>query len=143
MEYTFSSICYNLSRVFYVRKGASMTDRLVYSTDGGRLMTCPTCQQPYKHCRCDQSASQQPAKKSDGIVRVMRDRKQRGGKTVTVITGVPGSESELAALAQQLKKLCGSGGTSKDGVIEIQGDHCEKVQGKLSDLGYKVKRAGG
>jgi translation initiation factor 1 len=60
-----------------------MPDRLVYSTDGN---TCPVCGQPYKHCRCDQSPSP-TTKKSDGIVRIMRDRKHRGGKTVTVITG--------------------------------------------------------
>ncbi len=62
---------------------------------------------------------------------------------LVVITGVPGSSSELAALAQQLKKLCGSGGTVKEGDIEIQGDHCDKVQARLTGLGYKVKRAGG
>jgi translation initiation factor 1 len=60
-----------------------------------------------------------------------------------VISGVTGNEADLAALAQQLKKLCGSGGTVKDGAIEIQGDHCEKVMTKLTALGYKVKRAGG
>ncbi len=116
-----------------------MPDRLVYSTDSN---TCPVCGQPYKHCRCDQSPSP-TTKKSDGIVRIMRDRKHRGGKTVTVITGVPAGNQALEALAQQLKKLCGSGGTVKDGVIEIQGDHCDKVQTRLSELGYKVKRAGG
>ena len=121
-----------------------MPDRLVYSTDGGRVNTCPTCGQPSKQCRCDQSTTSQTApKKSDGIVRVMRDRKHRGGKTVTLISGVPASNETITTLAQQLKKLCGSGGTVKDGVIEIQGDHCEKVQAKLSELGYKVKRAGG
>jgi translation initiation factor 1 len=62
---------------------------------------------------------------------------------LVVITGVPGSESEVAALAQQLKKLCGSGGTVKEGNIEIQGDHCDKVQARLRRLGYKVKRAAG
>ena len=118
-----------------------MPDRLVYSTDGGRVSLCPTCGLPYKQCRCDQSSSS--GRKSDGIVRVMRDRKHRGGKTVTVITGVPAKDDGLAALAQQLKKLCGSGGTVKDGTIEIQGDHCDKVQAKLLELGYKVKRAGG
>jgi translation initiation factor 1 len=118
-----------------------MPDRLVYSTDSGRINTCPTCRQPYKQCRCDQSA--QPTRKSDGIVRVRRERKGHGGKTVTVLDGVIGSDAELAALAQQLKKLCGSGGTVKDGIIEIQGDHSEKVMAKLSALGYKVKRAGG
>jgi translation initiation factor 1 len=76
-------------------------------------------------------------------VRVRRDRKGRGGKTVTVIDGVRGSEEELSTLAQQLKKMCGAGGTVKDGTIEIQGDHREKVMAKLSTLGYKVKRAGG
>jgi translation initiation factor 1 len=121
-----------------------MPDRLVYSTDGGRVDTCPVCGQPYKQCRCDQSSTQRTAPiKSDGIVRVMRDRKHRGGKTVTVITGVPASNEAITALAQQLKKLCGSGGTVKDGAIEIQGDHCEKVQARLSEMGYKVKRAGG
>ena len=118
-----------------------MPDRLVYSTEGGRINTCPTCGQPYKQCRCDQST--QPSLKSDGIVRVRRERKGHGGKTVTVIDGVIGSDTELAAFAQQLKKLCGSGGTVKDGNIEIQGDQCEKVMVKLTALGYKVKRAGG
>ena len=117
-----------------------MSDRVVYSTDSGRVNTCPTCGQPYKNCRCD---SQATTKKSDGIVRVMRDRKKRGGKTVTVITGVSATPDALTTLAQQLKKLCGSGGTVKDGTIEIQGDHCDKVQAKLTELGYKVKRAGG
>lgn len=119
-----------------------MQDRLVYSSESGRVSTCATCGQPYKQCQCGQQPTQ-PTRKSDGIVRVMRDRKQRGGKTVTVIDGVPGNENELTTLAQQLKKLCGSGGTIKDGTIEIQGDHCEKVMTKLTALGYKVKRAGG
>jgi len=117
-----------------------MPDRLVYSTDSGRINTCPTCGQPYKQCRCDQPST---SNKNDGIVRVRRERKGHGGKTVTVIDGVIGSDTELAALAQQLKKLCGSGGTIKDGNIEIQGDHCDKVMAKLTALGYKVKRAGG
>jgi translation initiation factor 1 len=116
-------------------------DRLVYSTESGRVTICPTCGLALKNCRCSQPVPS--ARKSDGVVRVMRDRKQRGGKTVTVIDGVMGSEAELAILAQQLKKLCGSGGTVKDGNIEIQGDHCEKVMAKLTALGYKVKRAGG
>src|SRR5947209_14115464 len=107
-------------------------DRLVYSTESGRMTTCPTCGLPYKNCRCSQSA--QPTRKSDGIVRVMRDRKGRGGKTVTVIDGVMGSEAGLTMLAQQLKKLCSSGGTVKDGNIELQGDHCEKEMAKLTDL---------
>jgi len=120
-----------------------MPDRLVYSTDGGSVSTCPVCGKPYKQCRCDDPSAAVPAKKSDGIVRVMRDRKHRGGKVVTVITGIPSAPDGITSLAQQLKKLCGSGGTVKDGNIEIQGDHCDKVQAKLTELGYKVKRAGG
>lgn len=121
-----------------------MPDRLVYSTDGGRVNTCPVCGKSYKKCRCEElTSSQTPSKKQDGIVRIMRDRKHRGGKTVTVITGIPASDDTIASLAHQLKKLCGSGGTVKDGSIEIQGDYCEKVQAKLTELGYKVKRAGG
>ena len=116
-------------------------ERLVYSSESGRVTTCPTCGLPLKKCRCSQSA--QPVRKSDGIVRVMRDRKQRGGKTVTVIDGVMGSEAELSTLVHQLKKLCGSGGSVKNGTIEVQGDHCDKVMTKLTALGYKVKRAGG
>jgi len=118
-----------------------MPDRLVYSSDGGRVTTCPACGQPYKNCRC--SSSDAVAKKGDGIARVTRERKGRGGKTVTIITGIAASADVIASVAQQLKKLCGSGGTIKDGVIEIQGDHCEKVQAKLTEMGYRVKRAGG
>lgn len=118
-----------------------MPDRVVYSTDGGRVTNCPTCGQFYKHCRCGEATV--TSKRSDGFVRLTLDRKGRGGKTVTVISGIPGNEMVLSTLAQQLKKLCGSGGTIKDGAIEIQGDHCEKVQGKLVELGYKVKRVGG
>jgi len=123
-----------------------MSERLVYSTDEGRIDACPRCGLPYKQCHCDQSSAGQGRnlpKKTDSIVRVMRDRKHRGGKTVTVITGVPASNEAIATLAQQLKKLCGSGGTVKDGVIEVQGDHCDKIIARLTELGHKVKRAGG
>ncbi len=110
-----------------------MPDYTVYSTDSGRIRPQPD----------DTQTSGEPKKKSDGIVRIMRDRKQRGGKTVTVITGVLANDDALTILAQQLKKLCGSGGTVKDGVIEIQGDHRDKLHAKLTALGYKVKLAGG
>lgn len=119
-----------------------MPDHIVYSTDSGRVTTCPECGQPYKKCLCDHPAGS-TTKKSDGIVRVMRDRKKRGGKIVTVIAGVQAYQDELITLAQQLKKFCGSGGTVKDGNIEIQGDHCDIIIDKLVSMGYKVKRAGG
>lgn len=110
-----------------------MADNVVYSTDGGRIRPRPD----------EKHTLGEPTKKSDGVVRIMRDRKQRGSKTVTVITGIPASEEALTQLAQQLKKLCGSGGTVKDGIIEIQGDHRDKIQAKLTGMGYKVKLAGG
>lgn len=118
-----------------------MADRLVYSSDHGRVTTCPTCGQPYNRCRC--ASSDAVAQKGDGVVRVSRERKGRGGKTVTLITGIAEDEAVIVSVAQQLKKHCGSGGTVKDGVIEIQGDHCDKAVTKLAALGYKVKRAGG
>ena len=76
-------------------------------------------------------------------MRLARDRKGRGGKIVTLVLGVPGGEAEIARLAQELKRFCGTGGTVKDGVIEIQGEHRDRLEPKLVALGYKVKRAGG
>jgi translation initiation factor 1 len=76
-------------------------------------------------------------------IRVMLDRKRRGGKTVTVANGFELSPESLEKLAGQLKKRCGAGGTAKDREIEIQGDHAEAVIAELTKLGYRVKRAGG
>jgi translation initiation factor 1 len=119
-----------------------MSDRIVYSTGSGRVTTCLECGQTYNKCLCDHPAGS-TKKKGDGIVRIARERKQRGGKTVTVISCIQAYQDELAALAQQLKKHCGAGGTVKDGTIEIQGDHGDILQAKLTELGYKVKRVGG
>jgi translation initiation factor 1 len=79
----------------------------------------------------------------DGIVRIARERKGRGGKTVTIITGLPDDAAALTSIAQTLKKLCGTGGTVKDAVVEIQGDHRDAIQAKLAQLGYTVKLVGG
>lgn len=79
----------------------------------------------------------------DGVVRLHRDRKGRGGKTVTLITGLPGSPAELTELCATLKRFCGCGGAVKDGTIEIQGDHRERLAAKLTELGYRTKLAGG
>ena len=82
-----------------------------------------------------------PSTPSDGIVRVSRETSGRRGKTVTVVRGLqPG---ELQAVAGDLKRLCGSGGAAKDGVVEIQGDHRAKVVARLESQGYRVKLAGG
>ena len=111
---------------------------LVYSTESGRM--CPACRQAIALCVCKQT--QLPVK-TDGIVRVGLDSKGRGGKCVTVIKGVPLGSTALALLGKQLRSVCGSGGTTKDGVIEVQGDHCATVALALEKLQFKVKRVGG
>jgi translation initiation factor 1 len=110
---------------------------LVYSTEVGR--TCPVCRQAITACTCN--APKRPA--GDGVVRVSRETKGRAGKGVTLVRGVPLEDAELVALGKQLKAACGSGGTVKDGVIEVQGDHVERVMQLLQAQGHKVKRAGG
>ena len=111
---------------------------LVYSTESGRM--CPACRRPVAPCICGQAA---PAPAGDGIVRVLRETKGRGGKAVTVVRGVPVQAAALVKLGQELKAACGSGGTVKDGTIEVQGDHVEKVMAALQQRGFQVKRAGG
>ncbi len=126
---------------------AGSSDRYaVYTTGIGRIPVCKRCGQPEAMCRCPShgaAESRRDAAPNDGYVRVSRDRKGRGGKTMTVLVGVPGDDAEHAALAQRLKRLCGSGGTAKDGIIEIQGDHRDKVEAELKRMGHKVKRVGG
>ena len=112
---------------------------LVYSTESGRM--CPACRRPVAQCSCRDAARAAPP--TDGIVRVLRETKGRGGKAVTVVRGVAGDAAALQRLGQQLKAACGSGGTVKDGSIEIQGDHVEKVMDLLRQRGLQVRRAGG
>jgi len=119
-------------------KSRSPSGGLVYSTEAGRM--CPECRQPVAQCSC-RSARSQPA--SDGVVRVSRETKGRAGKGVTLVKGLPLAPAELVALGKQLKAACGSGGTVKDGVIEVQGDHVERVMAALVAQGYVVKRSGG
>ena len=117
--------------------GLAALGGLVYSTDSGRM--CPACRQPVAQCVCN--AKVLPA--GDGIVRVSRETKGRGGKAVTVVKGVLLDLAALADLGKQLKAACGTGGTVKDGVIEVQGDHCERVMQLLKAQGHTVKSAGG
>jgi translation initiation factor 1 len=119
--------------------GLASLGGLVYSTEHGR--TCPDCRQALADCRCKSAAKAAPA--GDGIARVTRETGGRNGKTVTVVRGLPLDAVALAALGRTLKAACGSGGTAKDGVIEIQGDHRDTVVAKLEQSGWKVKRAGG
>jgi translation initiation factor 1 len=103
-----------------------MESRLVYSTDGG-----------------DRRRAAEPGRAVDpgGPVRVWREKGGRRGKTVTVVRGLPGAD--LARVAADLKKLCGAGGAVKDGAVEIQGDHRDKVVARLQADGYAAKPAGG
>lgn len=81
--------------------------------------------------------------RSDGILRIRRETKGRGGKTVTSISGFDERDADIKQLATRLKNLCGGGGSSKNGVIIIQGDHREAVRIELENLGFKAKIAGG
>lgn len=115
------------------------TGGLVYSTDSGRM--CPTCRQPVAQCTCRAAAAAAP--RGDGIVRVSREKQGRGGKVVTVVRGLDLDPEALAAYGRQLRSACGSGGTAKDGVLEVQGDHVERVMALVQAEGRVVKRAGG
>jgi translation initiation factor 1 len=112
---------------------------LVYSTEGGRM--CPVCREPQARCACKSKQAALPL--GDGKVRVSRETSGRGGKAVTVVRGLPLDAAALTQLGKQLKAACGTGGTVKDGVIEIQGDHADKLVALLQAQGYAVKRSGG
>ena len=112
--------------------------RLVYSSDRGRV--CPDCGRPATGCSCHSSPR---APRGDGIVRVRREVKGRRGKTVTTLSGLPLPEDALRELAGELKRRCGTGGSAKQGVIDIQGDHRDTLVAELEARGYDVKRAGG
>jgi translation initiation factor 1 len=103
-------------------------DKIVYSTGVGRIAP---------------AAAKPSMPRGDGVVRVRRETGGRGGKTVTAIYGVPLPEAKLKDLAGELKRLCGTGGTIKEGTIEIQGDHRDRIVAALEQRGYTVKLAGG
>lgn len=121
-------------------------DRVVYDSAVGRVDRCPRCGKRLARCSCSRpaeplrSASSAPR---DGVVRLHRDRKSRGGKVVTVITGLPGGQDDIERQATDLKRLCGTGGAVKGDVIEIQGDHRERIADLLRARGLTVKLAGG
>jgi translation initiation factor 1 len=116
-------------------------NRTVYDTALGRTDRCSYCKRRLEACVCPNK--QQLPGRGDGIVRVWRDRKGRGGKVVSVVKGLDASQERLDEIASTLKRLCGCGGTVADGNVEIQGDHREKIAAKLTELGYRVKLAGG
>ena len=116
---------------------------IVYSTDVGER--CPNCLRPVRECICRRGTPGKPTGKAagGGGVRVSRETQGRKGKGVTVITGLGLPPDELVALATELKKLCGSGGSAESGRIEIQGDHRDRLVEELIRRGWSAKRAGG
>ncbi|HET7769863.1 MAG TPA: stress response translation initiation inhibitor YciH [Chloroflexota bacterium] len=113
-----------------------MTSRLVWSSDGGKV-----AQPKEKSPRRKDDGPGVPSAPDDGVVRVWRVKGGRGGKTCTLVTGLPAREVER--LAVELRRFVGAGGAVREGAVEVQGDHRERVQKKLTDLGYRVKLAGG
>jgi len=119
-------------------KASRSNSRPVYSTDGGRL--CPQCHRPVADCVCGKD---RPAATGDGVVRLQLQTKGRGGKAVTVITGLALSADTLKVQAKKLKQRCGVGGSVKGEQIEIQGDQRQLLREELSKQGYVVKLSGG
>ena len=120
------------------RHNTGMASRIIYSTGVGSL--CPNCRRPVRDCVCPKgvAGAAKPA-----AVRVGRETKGRAGKGVTTVTGLPLSPSDIENLAAQLKRRCGSGGTVRGGVVEIQGDHRDVIVAELAKLGWQAKRSGG
>ncbi|MDD9301959.1 MAG: stress response translation initiation inhibitor YciH [Desulfobacter sp.] len=121
-------------------KKKDFNSRLVYSTDLGRI--CPDCNQPSKACICKKTKAHTNLEKEEKIT-VERSTKGRKGKGVTLIKGLALEGPALKALAKQLKQKCSTGGTVKNNVIELQGNHREVLVGFLKSLGHKAVKAGG
>jgi translation initiation factor 1 len=111
---------------------------LVYSTEAGRM--CPQCRRPAAACVCKDVSARAAG---DGFVRVSRETKGRGGKSVTLVRGLPLDDAALSSLGKRLRSACGAGGTHKAGVIEVQGDQADRLVALLQAEGWRVKRAGG
>lgn len=114
----------------------SKNSKLVYSTEHGRM--CEKCGHPVAQCQC-MNLKKQTVLNPQGEVRVLHETKGRKGKGVTLITGLALTEEEMQNMAKTLKVLCGCGGTVKDGVIEIQGEHRQLISQALIKQGIKVK----
>ena len=109
--------------------------RPVYSTGTGRI--CPRCGWPEQNCQCSKKAEE--AVPARIVAKLRMEKKGRGGKTVTVIDGLPKNAAFLKELSQELKRVCGTGGTVVDGGVELHGDLRERVRGVLAEKGYVVK----
>jgi translation initiation factor 1 len=113
--------------------------REVYSTERGAI--CPGCSRALTQCSCKEDKRKIVV--GDGNVKVRRETKGRGGKTVTTVSGLALSRDQIKELVSELKRRIGTGGAEKDGVIEIQGDHCDLIIDELAKRGVRAKRAGG
>jgi translation initiation factor 1 len=111
--------------------------RLVYSTGLGAI--CPGCGWPEKNCQC--SSQREPSEAIPGriVAKLRMEKKGRGGKTVTVVAGLPNNAAFLRELCQELKRACGTGGAVDDGAIELQGDLRDRVRDHLAKKGFVVK----
>jgi translation initiation factor 1 len=115
---------------------AAKPSRLVYTTDSGK--SCPRCGWPVRDCRCGSAAVDEPVPQK--IVAKLRIEKSgRGGKTVTVVDGLPRNRELLKNLASELKQACGTGGTAGDTHVEIQGDQRDAIRARLAAKGWTVK----
>ena len=114
-----------------------VNSRLVYSTDTGGK--CPTCGWPQKNCQCSTRHGGSAPIPQRIIAKLRMEKSGRGGKTVTVVYGLPDNEGFLKTLSQKLKRACGVGGTVADAAIELQGDVRDRVRAHLQQLGYVVK----
>jgi translation initiation factor 1 len=117
-------------------------NRVVWNSDQGSIGGS-AFDKPKKRAKKSQRAAPDAGFPQDGVTRVRREKGGRGGKTVTVLYGVPGSEDDRRRLLKELKQLCGCGGACKEGRIEIQGDQRDKLMTVLSEKGIEAKAAGG
>jgi len=111
--------------------------RLVYSTGLGAI--CPGCGWPEKDCRCSSRSTAKEAIPSRIVAKLRMEKKGRGGKTVTVVDGLPNNAAFLKELCQELKRACGTGGAVDEGAIELQGDLRDRVRECLVRKGMVVK----
>lgn len=111
--------------------------RLVYST--GTSGKCPVCGWPQRDCQCSTRRSADAPVPSRIVAKLRMEKKGRGGKTVTLVYGLPENAEFLKDLAQELKRACGTGGTVVDGGVELQGDLRPRVREVLEQRGYLVK----
>jgi translation initiation factor 1 len=116
--------------------GPGSNSRLVYSTEGGRVPVRPAS-------RAAAAPTAPSSSPDDGVIRIQRDRKGRGGKTATTVTGLPGNEAALDALLRSLKQYCGAGGSREGRTLVLQGDQRERLLERLTTLGHRAKLAGG